>query len=402
MPRYTTSRKKKSNREKRRLRKTVPRDRRKLMRWAARGDSTDYEKLRRHARKLMVDYDIPAFVNFDDVEQLANTDKGKLIQAIHHDNVRTYAHPHLRGFLDALSFVLDKASLRGWDWPANLLKQGTKVFRGEKLTELDELYAKIVDDSYRKRPDRVEDYYRVPEVDSDYVTVWETSDGHRLVSVRGTVPSNPSDLLKDAEIAATGTVSADTIGATLQNILESTSPGTPIDVASHSLGTTLVLRAYNENPELQKRIHQTYLFNPAYNPSGIFSTDYKSIATKYEQDDRVRYFINLGDLVSVGGIGSKGPSNVVYKSPLSDNTGFINHTLEQWQGHYKASTAAEAPPPQPQPEQIGLDTMQYGTEKFGEPISQEDVVSAPIDYGQGLLDFGSDDFVASINRQLAD
>ena len=222
MPRYTTKRKKKTNREKRRLRKTVPRDRRKLMRWAARGDSNDYEKLRRNARKLMVDYDIPAFVNFDDVEQLANTDKSKLIQAIHHDNVRTYAHPHLRGFLDALSFVLDKANLRGWDWPANLLKQGTKVFRGEKLTELDELYAKIVDDSYRKRPDRVEDYYRVPEFDSDYVTVWETSDGHRLVSVRGTVPTNPSDLLKDAEIAATGTVSADTIGATLQDIVHMT------------------------------------------------------------------------------------------------------------------------------------------------------------------------------------
>ena len=49
-----------------------------------------------------------------------------------------------------------------------------------------------------------------------------------------------------------------------------------------------------------------------------------------------------------------------------------------------------------------IDTLQYGSEKFGEPISQEDVVSAPIDYGQGLLDFGSDDFVASINRQLAD
>ena len=66
-----------------------------------------------------------------------------------------------------------------------------------------------------------------------------------------------------------------------------------------------------------------------------------SVAKAFEKDPRVRYFINLGDLVSSGGFGTEGPKNVVYRTPLYNtvhykDTGggldpYHNHVLRQWE-----------------------------------------------------------------------
>jgi hypothetical protein len=149
---------------------------------------------------------------------------------------------------------LDKANPKGLNPLANLAQQGLKAFRGENLNEQDELYAKIVDDSYlADRPDRIEDYVRVPEFDSEYVSLWETSEGHRFIAVRGTKPTHMRDLGYDAEIAAFGRVHHDVVGAQLQRILDSTSPGVTVDVGGHSLGTALILRAFKQNADLKPR-----------------------------------------------------------------------------------------------------------------------------------------------------
>ena len=56
----------------------------------------------------------------------------------------------------------------------------------------------------------------------------------------------------------------------------------------------------------------------------------------FERDTNVRYFINMNDMVSMGGLGHRAPSNVVYRS-----TGLAGgaHGIAQWQG----SSAYQAP-----------------------------------------------------------
>ena len=56
-----------------------------------------------------------------------------------------------------------------------------------------------------------------------------------------------------------------------------------------------------------------------------------NVTAKYEADDRVRYFIDLMDPVSVGGIGDRGPSNVVYRTDWSFNP-LVAHGVSQWAG----------------------------------------------------------------------
>ncbi len=49
----------------------------------------------------------------------------------------------------------------------------------------------------------------------------------------------------------------------------------------------------------------------------------------YEKDSSVRYFINVRDVVSMGGSAHKAPRNVVYRS---EGNIASSHNLAQWQG----------------------------------------------------------------------
>ena len=46
----------------------------------------------------------------------------------------------------------------------------------------------------------------------------------------------------------------------------------------------------------------------------------------------MRYFINSGDIVSLGSLGSSGPVNMVLRHPHSLNP-LAAHTIDQWLGH---------------------------------------------------------------------
>ena len=61
MPRYHSRSKRQAARDKKRVRAQVPRDKRKLSRWAVQGTHADYDKLRRHARRL-ADAGTPSYV----------------------------------------------------------------------------------------------------------------------------------------------------------------------------------------------------------------------------------------------------------------------------------------------------------------------------------------------------
>ncbi len=221
------------------------------------------------------------------------------------------------------------------------------------------------------------------------------------------------------------------IGTDLQKIIDATDPSRIIDVGAHSLGTVLLLEAFNGNKDLQSRIHMTRLYNPAYNPQLPLSGIIPSIAKNYESDPRVRYFINLGDVVSAGGFGRSGPKNVVYRTPLGNamkwsQTGGVDpyhlHVLRQWMGPYwDGADEPEIAFEKRDPTDTGLpqermDQMQGPFDKealFSElgtdartPYYQEstqDVGVANVDDNQTeVVDFGDEAFLSDLREQYGD
>jgi len=318
MPRYKSRRKSVVERERKRVRAAMPRDKRHLMHWAVRGSHDDFAKFRKHAAAHAER--APSYIEPGVMQQLSETTRPRMLKSIQHE-------PWGGGwFSDGLAWLIDQVpDIGGWKWAKGLGQAALKPFRGDSLSETDQQYARLTDQSYKlyegSAPDEYEHWRRQPEFDSNYVSVWDNEDGHRFISVRGTKP-NVQDIKEDAWIAATGKPD-NLIGEDLRKILDNTAPDKTVDLGAHSLGTSLALTAYEADPTLQNRIHESYMYSPAFTPFTGNITD------KYEADDRVRYFIDLSDIVSIGDLGSKGPSNVVYRNNWNPLTG---HSLTQWGG----------------------------------------------------------------------
>ena len=374
MPLYKSRKLKKKQETERRVRHRLTRDRRKLMLWAVQGSLTDYDRLRSGAVEFAPAK--PEYIRNDEVNKLEHIDRNKMLGAIQKDRKRGGF------FVDALSWLLDKIPFRKWSWSINLAQALLKPFKGSNLTEVDEQYARLVQAGYKDdRPASREHWVRQPQFDSSYISVWDNPDGHRVVVVRGTKKSW-TDVGEDALIAIRG-APLNAIGKELRKVVDATPRGTIMDLAAHSLGTSLALVAYNSDPEIQRRIHETYLYNPAYTP---FS---KSITDKYEKDDSVRYFINLGDTVSLGGLSNKGPSNVVYRTPRSLNP-MKNHVVQQWAGHAHEEDEG-APDHQYVEDFTGWDDPADDLQVSVDPVGPSDEL---------IVDFGDDDFserIAALN-----
>ena len=317
MPKYRSRSKSRAAREKKRIRAQVPRDRRKLSHWAVRGTHKDYKKLREHATNMAEAR--PSYVTDKALDVLQNANRRSMLEATHeHDN---------HWFTDGLAWLLDKVPRHiGFDWLKGLGQAALKPFRGDHLTEVDEQYARLVNEAYKPAEERdptFEHWEHQKEFDSDYVTVYDNEDGHRFIAVRGT-KLNARDLGEDALIAVRGRPQ-NLIGDELRRVLDNTEPGRVVDIGGHSLGTSLILTAFDNDDSLQDRIHQTYLYNPAMSP---FANE--NVTQKYEDDEGVRYFVDVIDPVSVGGLGSKGPKNVVYRG--SYRNPLHSHQLTQWGG----------------------------------------------------------------------
>ena len=307
-----------SKRKVRKYAKRLPRDPRKLFRWAARGSQADYEKLRKLARKAR--QSIPMHIDRDAFDRLEHVDRLRMIEEIQaHEQHDVSAG----AFLDAVNWLLDKVPWGNWLWPVSAAQSSINAQKGDSLNEVDEQYARLVGATYggiENRPFVIDHWKRQVQFDSDYVAVWDNPDGHRVICVRGTQGTG-KDIGEDILVGLTGS-STNVIGDELLQILAATPQGVVVDLAAHSLGTSLALQAYG-NKTVYNGIHETYLYNPAYSPFLRGSTD------AFEKDSNVRYFINTRDAVSMGGMGHKAPSNVVFRSegdPISA------HKLAQWQG----------------------------------------------------------------------
>ena len=375
MPSYTTKRKRTNRRDAQRIKRSVPRDRRQLLRWAATGTHEDYERLRRHASK--VQHRAPSYIDGASVASIAQ-----------HGSRRHLAeNTGSSTFLDGLAWLIDQVPGGKWSWARALTQGAMKPFRGDAVHEEDEVYALLLDQAYKDDPkDAMGQWTRRPELGSDYVQVFDNVDGHRFIAVRGTKLHGSwqelgTDLAHDAGLAV-GLDPSNVVGAELQRILDHTRPGTVVDVGGHSLSTSLIAKAYDENSELQDRVRQTFMYNPVFSPVAP-----RNVTDKYEADERVRWFIDLLDTVSLGDLGSAGPKNVVYRSTFGWNP-IGPHELTAWANDRDMNVGTQGVKRAEEPAEDA-----HGDAQHSEPLPASGMGDA---FGAGgLLDFGSDNWDAA-------
>ena len=388
MPSYKTRRSDKPAKKKaRKYAKRLPLDPTKRLRWAARGTVKDYARLRELAKRARAS--LPAHIDRDAFERLLHVDRLTMIEEIQ----AAEEHNISAGwFLDSVNWVLDKVPFGNWIWPVAAAQSAINSQKGDGLNEVDEQYARLVGATYGsvdERPFVIDHWKRQVQFDSAYISVWDNPDQHRLIAVRGTQGSG-LDIGEDILVGLTGR-STDLISKELLQIVAATPEGVVVDLAAHSLGTSLTLQAYG-NKTVYNAIHETYLYSPAYSPF------LKGLTDGYERDENVRYFINTRDVVSLGGMGHRAPSNVVFRSggnPISA------HNLAQWQGAYSYQEPIYHAPPETR---VHAHKAVYGGEKAenaqGSPVKDAGLadsgegrtelpVGEPVPTGQdGPFDFG--------------
>ena len=180
---------------------------------------------------------------------------------------------------------------------------------------------------------------------------------------------------------AVGLNPSNIVGEELQRVLDHTTPGVVVDVGGHSLGTSLIAKAYDDNGELQDRIRQTFMYNPVFSPIAP-----RNVTDKYEQDERVRWFIDLLDPVSLGDLGGQGPKNAVYRTTFSWNPMAV-HSLTAWgEGTDKSGKQDVAPQlPKETDVPVGDDNSDLPTKGLEQALGSSGT----------LLDFGTDNWEAS-------
>ena len=115
MPRYRSRSKSRERKHRKVARAKVPREKRKLLQWAAKGTKADYEKLRKHAHKLLMGGQLPGYIEPLAMEDLSNATRATMTRALHDPQA------HLGGGLaDSISHLLDKVPGHQWSW-ANAL-----------------------------------------------------------------------------------------------------------------------------------------------------------------------------------------------------------------------------------------------------------------------------------------
>ena len=213
MPRYTSKKKFNLKRERSRVQHAVPRDKRHLMHWAVRGSHDDYARFRKHVAKVAER--APSYVSQEAMTALKQTDRRQMLGALGKEPFGG------SWFTDGLSWAIDQVPTE-WDWAKGLGQAALKPFRGSDINEEDEMYARLVNESYHRENETVGDWQRQPEFDSNYISVFDNADGHRFIGVRGT-QMNAKDLLQDFKILQEG-APQDLISGELRTVLDHTDP----------------------------------------------------------------------------------------------------------------------------------------------------------------------------------
>merc|ERR1711964_286602 len=201
--------------------------------------------------------------------------------------------------------------------------------RSDKLTGTDRFYATLIKETYPECHARKESistdldgpagkWVCQTDLDSSYISVWDQEGSNkRFVAVRGTKTENDEDIYADIRIAFFGTCGNRIVEDLIKIIEDSKEHGKTVEIGGHSLGCTLIFAAYDNHPELlstESPIAKTYQYNPPYCPRWLLRgiTSDTCLSKKFEKQENIRWFINLYDLVSIGGSYDQGPTEAVY------------------------------------------------------------------------------------------
>ena len=181
-------------------------------------------------------------------------------------------------------------------------------------------FAKAVSSTYfkvDKRPDTVGDLKRLPEYDTDRMSVWLEPNGQYLVTLRGS-KAEWGDFRSDLAIAAIGKKQEH---SELQDLLDKfDSEGKTYDLAGHSLSTQYIIHSQHQNSD------KIYLFNSASSPA--MSGDYLD---EIANDPSYTHFVNPSDAVSEA-IWQKMSDETVENSYVAPYTysPFAAHSITNW------------------------------------------------------------------------
>ena len=107
----------------------------------------------------------------------------------------------------------------------NAAQSAINAQKGDSLNEVDEQYARLVGATYKsveQRPFIIDHWRRQVDFDSEYVSVWDSLDGHRLIAVRGTSGTG-TDIGEDILVGITGS-STNLIGNRLLEVIAGCRP----------------------------------------------------------------------------------------------------------------------------------------------------------------------------------
>ena len=198
-----------------------------------------------------------------------------------------------------------------------------------KPTAEDNLYAAIVQQSYKPIDDRVDeigDWDRVESLDTDRYSTWVDEKDHQVhVAIRGTL-GNSADLIADFHVIANNTSgNVDELTEYLEKVKQEYSDY-ELDASAHSLGSSELLEAGVNNPELG--YERFNLFNPGQNP--LWGLDNANAAV---QDEKFHWYLNSGDILSntfVSMINEN--TQVTWAKP--GHSPLNNHGIAQWTEEY--------------------------------------------------------------------
>ena len=172
-----------------------------------------------------------------------------------------------------------------WDKIFGAPKKKLQSLEGQKV-------AYLVDQTYKpssKRKDKTIGFTRLPQFDSDMISVWQDDKtGELTVTVRGT-KFKPSDLLADTQILLGKTnMVLPALEETL-NEVEKEFPGEKYNIGGHSLGNAYIFNELDHKANWDG----VYIFSPPASPLQSDST-----VSNWANQEGFNYYVNQGDLVS--------------------------------------------------------------------------------------------------------
>ena len=286
------------------------------------------------------------------------------------------------GISEAVSTISHEvANALGVPYLMDLIGKGPER---KPLTEKQQAFAAAIDDTYKpmgERKNKIGGMTRLTDYDSDRISVWRQANGEKFIAVHGT--AGMADIKEDAKLLAGKDKSVDPEVEALMDKLDAA--GEEYDIGGHSLATSFI---YNALPEHGSHIDEIFLFNPASSP--FQDVDY--LKTHANEDERITFFINEGDMVSSGLYQQMDQNTLDNRVHVGDYrwSPLAAHSLTQWYDEDKYAK-----------EQEEHDRTQTILEEYGKVSSTPEEMARIEEYGRQAAAYRPHVYTIPADQRLA-